>query len=74
MSTLAEIEAAVEMLPKPEQEKLFQHLAMRLHAGEMTMGKLETISRSSGLHAAAWEVSVDFDAPLPNEFWTGHEV
>lgn len=30
MSTLAEIEAAVEKLPRPQQETLFRHLAVRL--------------------------------------------
>jgi hypothetical protein len=30
MSTLAEIEEAVEKLPEPEQETLLQHLSMRL--------------------------------------------
>jgi hypothetical protein len=27
--------------------------------------------RRSGLHAGAWEVKPDFDAPLPDEFWMG---
>ena len=30
MSTLAEIEQAVETLPRPEQETLWQHLSRRL--------------------------------------------
>ena len=30
MSTLAEIEAAVEALPRPQQETLLRHLAVRL--------------------------------------------
>jgi hypothetical protein len=30
MSTLTEIEEAVEKLPEPEQETLLQHLSMRL--------------------------------------------
>ena len=30
MSTLAEIQAAVETLPRPEQETLLRHLALRL--------------------------------------------
>ena len=30
MSTLAEIESAVDALPRPEQETLLQHLARRL--------------------------------------------
>ena len=32
MSTLAEIENAVETLPRPEQETLWQHLSQRLFA------------------------------------------
>ena len=31
MSTLAEIEAAVDALPSPLQEELYRHLAERLH-------------------------------------------
>jgi len=27
--------------------------------------------RIMGLHAGMWEVSDDFDAPLPDEFWLG---
>ena len=34
MSTLTEIEAAVETLPRPEQETLLRHLAVRL-SGEV---------------------------------------
>ena len=29
--------------------------------------------RKLGLHPGAWEVSDDFDAPLPDEFWLGQE-
>ena len=29
--------------------------------------------RVMGLHAGMWEVSDDFDAPLPDEFWLGEE-
>ncbi|GDX12122.1 hypothetical protein LBMAG57_38940 [Verrucomicrobiota bacterium] len=32
MSTLAEIEFAVDALPLPQQKELFQHLAERLNA------------------------------------------
>ena len=35
MSTLAEIEAAVETLPRPQQETLLRHLAVRL-GGEVS--------------------------------------
>jgi hypothetical protein len=27
--------------------------------------------RVMGLHAGAWQISDDFDAPLPDEFWLG---
>jgi antitoxin (DNA-binding transcriptional repressor) of toxin-antitoxin stability system len=29
--------------------------------------------RIMGLHAGMWEVSDDFDDPLPDEFWLGEE-
>ena len=32
------------------------------------------LARSAGLHAGAWEVAADFDAPLPDEFWLGREA
>ena len=36
MSTLAEIEQAVESLPRPEQETLWQHLSHRLFTSPRT--------------------------------------
>ena len=74
MSTLAEIEAAVEALPKPDQEKLFHRLAARLHIQELTTQTRGGGSRVLGLHSGAWEVSPDFDAPLPDEFWMGRDA
>jgi hypothetical protein len=74
MSTLQEIEAALETLPKPEQEKLFNHLAARIHGSGFATAAHGAGSRHSGLHAAAWEVSPDFDAPLPDKFWTGRDA
>ncbi len=39
MSTLAEIESAVDALPSPQQEELFRHLAQRLrNRGEPKRG------------------------------------
>jgi hypothetical protein len=38
MSTLTEIEEAVEKLPEPEQETLLQHLSMRLQRRMRTVG------------------------------------
>ncbi|HTD85447.1 MAG TPA: toxin-antitoxin (TA) system antitoxin [Candidatus Binatia bacterium] len=29
--------------------------------------------RKLGLHRGAWQISDDFDAPLPDEFWLGQE-
>ena len=39
MSTLAEIEAAVETLPRPQQETLLRHLAVRL-GGEVPAAQI----------------------------------
>jgi antitoxin (DNA-binding transcriptional repressor) of toxin-antitoxin stability system len=32
----------------------------------------EAIPRVAGLHAGAIQAAADFDAPLPDDFWTGH--
>ena len=69
MSTLAEIEAAADALPPEQAEQLFQHLAQRLNRQPIPQGP-----RIAGLHAGAWEVAPDFDAPLPDEFWLGKEA
>ena len=67
MSTLAEIEAAIQKLPQVEKQTLFTHLATQIE-----QRKPEAASaRSAGLHKGAWEVAADFDAPLPDEFWLG---
>ena len=71
MSTLAEIEAAIEQLPPLEKQTLFSHLAAQLETRET--GNSAT-ARSPGLHAGAWEVAADFDAPLPDEFWLGRRA
>ena len=68
MSTLTEIEAAIDSLPEQEKQTLFSHLAAQLEHREP--GKATAV-RSAGLHAGAWEVAADFDAPLPDEFWLG---
>jgi antitoxin (DNA-binding transcriptional repressor) of toxin-antitoxin stability system len=31
----------------------------------------EPLPRRAGLHAGAIQAPLDFDAPLPDEFWTG---
>ena len=33
----------------------------------------KTKQRVSPLHPGAWEVSDDFDKPLPDEFWLGRQ-
>ena len=71
MSTLAEIEEAVETLPVAEREALFAHLAAQLGRGPAAPA---AVARQAGLHAGAWEVAADFDAGLPDEFWLGREA
>ena len=70
MSTLAEIEAAIEKLPQFEKQTLFTRLAAQIEHRELGMAP----ARLAGLHAGAWEVAADFDAPLPDEFWLGREA
>ena len=43
MSTLAEIETAVEALPSPQQEELFRHLAERLRKREEPKRRLPLV-------------------------------
>ena len=71
MSTLAEIEAAIDSLPQVEKQTLLTHLAAQLERGKP--GKMTAV-RSAGLHAGASEVAADFDTPLPDEFWVGREA
>ena len=71
MSTLAEIEEAVETLPVVEREALLAHLAAQLGRGPAAPA---AVARQAGLHAGAWEVAADFDAGLPDEFWLGREA
>lgn len=69
MSKLAEIEAAADELPTEEAEHLLQHLTERLRRAPAVAGE-----RIAGLHAGAWTVAPDFDAPLPDEFWLGKDA
>jgi hypothetical protein len=46
MTTLAEIESAVDALPSPQQEKLFRHLAERLGRQSGTAPQLPLIPAS----------------------------
>jgi len=68
MSTLAEIEAATEALSAEEKSQLLAFLAGRI---QRSPNPVSAAGRSPGLHAGAWEVAADFDAPLPDEFWMG---
>ena len=43
MSTLSEIEAAVDALPPPQQEKLLHHLAERLGKAQIQKRRLPTV-------------------------------
>jgi hypothetical protein len=70
VSTLAEIEAAADALPKEQKEQLLSFLAARLGwaLGSIGAGTSSSVRRA-GLHAGVWEVAHDFDASLPDEFW-----
>jgi hypothetical protein len=75
VSTLAEIEAAADALPKEQKEQLLAFLAARLGWTLDSIGAGTSSSpRRAGLHAGAWEVAQDFDAPLPDEFWLGRDA
>lgn len=69
MSTLAEIEAAVEALPVNQKQALLEFLSAKLDGGSVPVA-----NRIAGLHEGAWEVAPDFDAPLLDEFWLGREA
>ena len=70
MSTLAEIEAAADALPKEQKKQLLTFLAARLGWTLDSIGAGTSSSvRRAGLHAGVWEVAEDFDASLPDEFW-----
>ena len=75
MSTLAEIEAAVDALPQEQKEQLLAFLAARLGwtLDRKGAGTFSSVRRA-GLHAGAWQVAPDFDAPLPDEFWLGRDA
>jgi hypothetical protein len=69
MSTLSEIEAAVEALPVDQKEALLEFLT-----ASVARGSAVPAERIAGLHAGAWEVAPDFDAPLSEEFWLGRDA
>lgn len=75
MSTLTEIEDAVEALPKEQKEQLLAFLAAKLGCTPARIGSPASSSaRRAGLHTGAWEVGEDFDAPLPDEFWLSRDA
>ena len=74
MSTLAEIEAAAELLPLEQQEKLLAFLQSRLARNRDSSDEpIASTLRRPGLHSGAWDVAEDFDAPLPDDFWLGRD-
>lgn len=68
MSTLAEIEIAAAGLPAAEKRLLLSWLTLEV---EMEAPMEVPEPRVPGLGAGKWQVSEDFDAPLPDEFWLG---
>ena len=46
-------------------------LVQRLAEREAEAGDVPIPARIPGLHAGQYEVSDDFDAPLPESFWLG---
>jgi hypothetical protein len=75
VGTLTEIEAAADALPDERKEQLLAFLATKLGRTLESIGPQHQASpRCAGLHAGAWELADDFDAPLPDEIWLGHDV
>ena len=75
MTQLAQLELAVESLPPVELKALFAFISDRMKQVKgLDHGQLETTRfRKPNLHAGAWIVAEDFDAPLPDEFWLGND-
>ena len=71
MSTLAEIEIAAAGLPAAEKRSLLSWLKT-----ELSVENHANVEgpRVSGLGKGKWQVSDDFDAPLPDEFWLGRDA
>ena len=75
MDTLTEIEATADARPDEQKEQLLAFLAARLGRSlESIVPRHRASPRCAGLHAGAWELADDFDAPLPDEIWLGHDV
>ena len=71
MSTLAEIEIAAAGLPAAEKRSLMSWLKTELSIESQANAEGP---RVSGLGEGKWQVSDDFDAPLPDEFWLGRDA
>lgn len=71
MSTLAEIEIAAAGLPAAEKRLLLSWLKLEV---ETDAPPEINKPRVPGLGAGQWQVSEDFDAPLPDEFWLGRDA
>jgi hypothetical protein len=64
VSSLAEIEATADALPEEQKEQLLAFLAARLGWTLDRRGAgTSSPARRAGLHAGAWQVAPDFDAP-----------
>ena len=61
MSTLSEIESAVDALPLPQQKELFQHLAKRLNHGREAKGRLPLVA-ATGRPITQEEIDDAFEA------------
>ena len=74
MNTLAEIEAAAEALPPQQQLQLLTFLEAQLGRTGANTSAPVVAARRPGLHPGQWDVALDFDAPLPDEFWLGRDA
>ncbi|MCL4202353.1 MAG: hypothetical protein KJ000_07650 [Pirellulaceae bacterium] len=74
MSTLLEIESAINELSLPDLavlERIVRQELQQRHS--VTPADATAPPRVLGLHAGAWAVAEDFDAPLPEDFWLGND-
>jgi hypothetical protein len=72
--SLSEIEALVEALPMDQQQELLTFLESRVGKSGEKDPVPSPVKRIANLHANAWQVADDFDAELPDEFWSGREA
>ena len=75
VSTLTEIEAAADALPKEQKEQLLAFLAAKLGRDSRQYWHRNIRLRTARWSArGCWEVAQDFDAQLPDEFWLGRDA